>query len=320
MIQIERFCFLWIWNKKKRRAWREAYRIPMHYGDRYIYKGAAGSDIIEQKLRSGKPCMVSRFGLTELLAIVEFLKQKKHRHIRFPEERSHNMRALSGFYPPTDENLTRFSSEALQILPDIDVFATWNFRSTVEGRIIETYNKIATLVDLDALGPNVFAPSWTRALAGKKVLVIHPFSTTIEAQYKKRALLFKNPDILPEFELKTLRAVQGLGGMDNANYPDWFAARDSMKHQIDKIDFDIAIIGCGAYGMFLAQYVKSLGKQAVHTAGATQLLFGIKGERWIHEHPEISKAFNENWTFPLPADTPKNLNDIMRGEDCRCYW
>ena len=93
---------------------------------------------------------------------------------------------------------------------------------------------------------------------------------------------------------------------------DWFAARDSMKRQIDKIDFDIAIIGCGAYGMFLAQYVKSLGKKAVHTAGATQLLFGIKGERWIHEHPEISKAFNENWTFPLPADTPKNLNDIMK--------
>ena len=34
-----------------------------------------------------------------------------------------------------------------------------------------------------------------------------------------------------------------------------------MKADIKEIDFDIAIIGAGAYGMFLAQYVKSLGKK-----------------------------------------------------------
>ena len=34
--------------------------------------------------------------------------------------------------------------------------------------------------------------------------------------------------------------------------------------KIDKIDFDVAIIGCGAYGIFLADYIKSLGKKAIH--------------------------------------------------------
>lgn len=45
-----------------------------------------------------------------------------------------------------------------------------------------------------------------------------------------------------------------------------------------KINFDTAIIGCGAYGMPLAAQIKNAGRQAIHLGGAVQLLFGIKGE------------------------------------------
>lgn len=41
-----------------------------------------------------------------------------------------------------------------------------------------------------------------------KVLVIHPFEDTIKSQYQKREKLFPGTDILPEFELKTLKAVR----------------------------------------------------------------------------------------------------------------
>lgn len=34
---------------------------------------------------------------------------------------------------------------------------------------------------------------------------IHVFVDTIRSQYQKRELLFNNPDILPRFELKTLK-------------------------------------------------------------------------------------------------------------------
>ena len=44
--------------------------------------------------------------------------------------------------------------------------------------------------------------------------------------------------------------------------------------------FDIAIIGCGAYGLPLAAKLKKEGRQAIHLAGVTQLMFGIKGKRW----------------------------------------
>jgi hypothetical protein len=71
-------------------------------------------------------------------------------------------------------------------------------------------------------------------LEGKKVLVVHPFAELIEKQYNtNRAYLFKNPDILPEYNLQIIKAVQSLGGECN-NFQDRFKALDWMKQEIDK--------------------------------------------------------------------------------------
>jgi hypothetical protein len=55
------------------------------------------------------------------------------------------------------------------------------------------------------------------------VLVIHPFADSIEAQYRRRELLFDNPGVLPDFHLKTVRAVQSLAG-NKAPFNDGFEA------------------------------------------------------------------------------------------------
>jgi len=53
-----------------------------------------------------------------------------------------------------------------------------------------------------------------------------------------------------------------------------------MKNEIDKIAFDIPISGTRVYGLLLVAYIKRKGKVAIHLAGITQMLFGIKGSRW----------------------------------------
>lgn len=73
-----------------------------------------------------------------------------------------------------------------------------------------------------------------------------------------------------------------------------------------KIDFDIAIIGCGAYGMPLAAKLKKTGKQAIHLGGETQLLFGIKGKWWEENYPsKIASCFNEYWGYPADSENLK---------------
>ena len=36
-----------------------------------------------------------------------------------------------------------------------------------------------------------------------------------------------------------------------------------MKHSVDQIDFDIALVACGAYGLPLSTHIKSIGKKSI---------------------------------------------------------
>lgn len=101
---------------------------------------------------------------------------------------------------------------------------------------------------------------WTKALENKKILVIHPFAEAISKQYNQREVLFNNPTMLPQFkDFHVIKAVQSLGG-DDKRFSDWFEALDWMKNEMDKIDYEICLIGCGAYGFPLAAYAKNKGK------------------------------------------------------------
>jgi hypothetical protein len=153
---------------------------------------------------------------------------------------------------------------------------------------------------------------WTKALEGKKILIIHPFASTIQEQYKKREYIWKNRETLPNFDLQTIQAIQSLGG-NNPNFPSWFDALEYMKSEIEKTDFEICLLGCGAYGFPLAAHVKRLGKKAVHIGGALQLLFGIKGKRWDKDFANI---YNEYWVRPNESEKPQNADSVEGG----CYW
>ena len=126
--------------------------------------------------------------------------------------------------------------------------------------------------------------------------------------------MFQNPDILPAFDLTVLRAVQTIAGETDDRFSDWEDALEYMYGEAMKIDFDVAIIGCGAYGMPLGARLKDSGKIAIHLGGATQLLFGIKGARWDN-HP-LSRLYNDNWVRPLETETPKAAKKVENA----CYW
>ena len=90
-----------------------------------------------------------------------------------------------------------------------------------------------------------------------------------------------------------------------------------MTQEALKIPFDVALIGCGAYGLPLACKLKCAGKQAIHIGGATQILFGIIGRRWEQNSKEVSDLFNEHWVRPSSEETPENK---ARNEFGGAYW
>ena len=160
----------------------------------------------------------------------------------------------------------------------------------------------------------------TRVLENKKVLVIHPFSDNIKSQFQKRHILFENNEVLPNFTLLTIKAVQSLGS-ESTTFIDWFEALQWMKDEIDKKDYDICLIGAGAYGFPFAAHVKRNGKKAVHIGGSLQLFFGIIGKRWENEGKisgtDYPGLINENWVRPSAnGEQVQNLKKIEGG----AYW
>lgn len=287
------------------------------YAGRYIKTGQAGSDVILNELKKNKPCLIARFGSVELSALNGFMKSNG-RKIKYKDNVKNLMDKNAGFFPSTDEALTGFCQKFIPVLQNVDVMGVWMQKG--EEKALKTYSPSSKFVELDCICPIRYDSPWTKYLEGKKVLVIHPFEDSIKSQYVKRELLFKNQDFLPEFELKTLKAVQSIANSKaDLPYKDWFEALDDMKSQIAKIDFDVAIVGAGAYGIFLAEYCKQLNKQAIHMGGSTQLLFGIIGKRWEceSESPGFKEQFfNEYWTYPLAIEKPKG-HELVENS---CYW
>ena len=282
------------------------------------------NELIYQELVSDKPSMISRLGASELGIMVNYLgvnKSIKKSFINFfkgkiPEwwwnkDIIKVLNNNAGFFFPTIENVEKFCELMINDISQIDILGSW---LKEESFFREELKKVRKIV-LEDLEP-FFAPNpWTRALERKKVLVVHPFAETIEKQYNKRELLFEN-NLLPAFELKTIKAVQSIAGV-KTEYADWFEALESMKEKIDYTDYDICIIGAGAYGLPLAAHVKRSGKKSIHLGGVIQLLFGIIGKRWedFLFWPYMN-LFNEHWVYPSEAEKPVGAEKV---EDA-CYW
>lgn len=295
---------------------------------RKILNAASSNQLIFDFLQAGKPAMISRFGTPESKCLLNYLELKEARnkeffsslHAKFTGSVSTwrtdvkiDLQDLVGFFPTSDDMLERFAAFYIEQVKKIDAIGVWGFVPG-ESFLIEKYSSNATPYDPKALEPYFFTNPWSKALEGKKVLVIHPFTSSIKKQYAKRENLFADKSVLPDFELKTITAVQSIAGT-KTQYSNWFDALASMQMQIDATDFDVAIIGAGSYGLPLSSYVKEKGKIAIHIGGATQILFGIKGKRW-DDHPIISKLYNENWLRPDPSELVPEAQKVEGG----CYW
>lgn len=271
------------------------------------------NNYIYNSICSEKPFMVSRFGSTELTTLSTFYFRNKTNYQKAME----HVCFYSGFFPCDKDLGFNFANVMLDSFQQIDALAVW-FIQYEDYFIKEMLNKNSKISYLMNIEPWKSKNPWTKALKGKKVLVIHPFEESIIQQYKKRERIFRNQDILPEFELKTLKAVQTLAGTKDGRFNNWFDALEFMYQEAIKIDFDIAIIGCGAYGMPLAAKLKKYGKQAIHLGGVTQILFGIKGNRWSNnpEYNYIKSLINEDWVSPMEEEKPKLAREVESG----CYW
>ena len=299
------------WCSIRKVVGRDRFKRNQYYG-KPILGIEDANRVIYDALQADKPFLAARFGDAELRALVYAMENELGLRQGYPKYIQTVMQRNAGFFPANPEHLTQFGQLLWESSKAVDVFAVWF--NLLEDFVIRKTTPDAKLVELVGLEPYRSKQPWSRALKGRKVLVVHPFEESIRHQYAIHDRLFADPNVLPDFNLLTYKAVQTNAG-GTCEYATWFDALDAMFTDIQKLDFDVAIVGCGAYGLPLAAKIKGMGKQVIHLAGATQILFGIRGARW-DARPEMQQYFNENWIRPGESERPKDANSVEGG----CYW
>ncbi|MCI9079827.1 MAG: hypothetical protein HFH68_13065 [Lachnospiraceae bacterium] len=243
------------------------------------------NDFIYRKLLDDEPFFAERIGANELECMVEYyymLNREKGGTSSYHDNLKLVMKRGAGFYPTEDSYLDRMVQIYTKNFQNMDFI--WNmwlsrFENMLYMRFynirqnIGKYKDTAFLYDIEK--------PWTEALYGKKVLVIHPFEQSIKQNYENREKLHKNKKLLLEFKLITFKPVQSIAD-EMPGFSDWFEALESMEQKISNIDFDIALIAAGAYGLPLAEYCKSIGKKALYIWDGCNFILALKGKHLIN--------------------------------------
>ena len=278
-----------------------------------IQSAQNGNDLIARSI--GKPLAIGKIGSTEMAALRHYW-----RHADGSGQcegwgwKGRLLHRNAGVYPPEPAVYSQFCVTYMEALTHLDVLAVWfNFGENTAWR---RFAPNATLMELRALEPYYHERPWSQHLAGKRVLVVNPFVDTIRAQYLRRREFWRaKPEVLPEFDLLTLRTPQS-AYLVTPEYPDWCVALDALRKQMASLSFDVALVGAGAWSIPLVAHARSMGAWSIHLGGATQILFGVKGRAWENLNPQVAAFFNEAWTRPSPAETPQAAQEIEGGR----YW
>ena len=285
----------------------------MKYAGQVILTPQEGNDLIARLTH--QPAAVAKIGGTEMKLSQEYLRRRdKNGNCSSFGRYGEIICINSGVYPNDPSTLTRFCRTYLPLIGHLNLLAVWyNFG---EAAARKRHAPHVALTQLTALEPYFHDRPWTAELAGKRVVVVSPFAKSIESQYRRRKNVWSSrPEVLPDFDLRTIGCPQAAGLIDKHEYPDWFAGLEGLKQQLAAQPFDAAIIGAGAWSLPLAAYAKELGAFAIHLGGATQILFGIMGRRW-DSNPQISKYRNDAWIRPSDEERPHRFRLTENG----CYW
>lgn len=280
--------------------------------DNELFNSNLRNDIL-----SKKPLFVCRYGLSELTAttVLEFIE--KGLCGKVSEDQIRMLKLNSGVFPETQSNYLYFANQYRLSFKNADYSAYLGNGLLEEYHLRRWFRQDVLLMHMQALEPWHFMHPWTMALTNMKVIIIHPFAELIKQQYGRRNNIFLNRNILPDFELITIKAIQTSGTNLSNNYRDWNDALESLYVDCMTKDFDIALLGCGSYAVPLGSKIKEAGKMAVVLGSAIQIMFGIKGKRWDEGSPEVVAMYNDFW---IRAGDEYKISGAEIKSDGPAYW
>jgi|LakMenEpi03Aug12_release.lakeMendotaPanAssembly.Ray.scaffolds.fasta_scaffold49454_6 hypothetical protein len=273
-----------------------------------------GNNFISHHLKNDKLFAAGKIGITEGKILYFYLV---HNLIDAPSLKEGYIH--SGIFPETEETVKYFCDVYLSSIKSLDLAPQWcQCILPFEQELYNIHNPKCYNTRLQDLEPYYFDSPWSHHLQDKKILVISPFAKSIEYQYLNFDNIWSGY-LKKNFELEVLKFPFCIGLTNDgemAKYSTYKNCLEHFKNEVSKKEFDFCIIGAGAYALPLCSFIKdTMKKSCLHLGGATQILFGILGNRWKN-NPDILKKVNSFWKPPFPEEIPVNCKLMEEG----CYW
>lgn len=272
---------------------------------------------ISALLQRDNPFVITRLGIGAETYISAIYKETK------TLERFHlfNLSNNAGIYTSNDTDVIRFCELYARSFEESTAVAIWEtFRGNAQ-LILKPSNKPSihtrTLEPFYACSANMIP--WSHFLKGKKVLIVSPFVDSIKKQNEADFQIFSDGRklFLDDQEFVYYKAFNTSAG--NHIHKSWIETFDIMCNDISKLEFDVALLGCGGYGLPLCNYIhKKMNKSAIYIGGGLQMMFGVMGNRWEEREywKDIMKKHNPRFIRPSGDEILKGCSRVENG----CYW
>ncbi len=221
------------------------------------------------------------------------------------------------------DSIAKYSKMYMESFDQCEMYTCWEPQGDVYRYIAQSHDyireKYPQKTPVWAFALDIFhyihSIPWTLSLRGKRVLMVSAFEESIREKIPIRKEIY-GIDLFPECDILTIRPPQTQGTEESLEF-DIELAKFCERLDTIKDTYDIALVSAGGYGNLICSHIYKSGKSAVYVGGVLQMYWGINGQRWIRERPDMLRVYlNGSWTRPKESEKPKNHTNV----EGSCYW
>ena len=284
-------------------------------------------DYLDDKIKNNKQFIIPRIaGIENNFAELGVYLTQNHitkEQMAYLQNGMKTMKNNAGIKLTSLTSVVKYSKLYLYAFHNSDAYFEWENWGEVYKYIISSHNFISMnfdknkqfwAFDLDIFH-NIYNNPWTQALKGKRLLIISPFIKSFEEKIPILKKIY-GINLFPECSFIFLKPPQTQGDCPSEEF-DIELDKFGGELAAIKDQFDIALCSCGGYGNLVCGKLFDLGKSAIYVGGVLQMYFGVYGNRWLKERPDILRLFmNKHWSRPKEEEQPDGFKKV----EGSCYW
>jgi len=305
------------WVKPNNKWWRFNIR----------YENTELGGYIKNKISNDTPFILPRIAGVENnfveMGIAAVQNQLTHAQSMYIQNATATMKNNAGIKLSSMTSIINYALVYISAFEKCDAYFEWEVWGDVYKYISNSHNFITMnfpkkkqfwAFTLDIFH-NIYNEPWTRALRGKRLLIISPFVKSMQEKLEVLPEIY-GIDLFPDCSFVFIKPPQTQGDIESEEFD---IELQKFMNEVAEIKdkFDIALCSCGGYGNLVCAKIFDMGKSAIYVGGVLQMYFGIYGTRWLKERPDILRLFmNKHWSRPKEEEQPDGFKKV----EGSCYW